>query len=126
MTMDNSQLKSLEKAVEHYRRAGYSIISQTGSSITLAAPPQKFSYLFFILALIMLWPVAIIYLIIYNRRGSRIVCARTMASGDIEISGFTLKMLKKEKRRQMILIVILPLAILMVTLLIYVLGKQGR
>lgn len=97
--MDTQALKALEHAVEPYREAGFVIASQSEGAITLTYPSKKFSYLAFIFLLILLWPIAVIYLISYNNQKNKSVCVRITSEGLIEESGYTLKVIEGERRR---------------------------
>jgi hypothetical protein len=93
-------LSALENAIEPYRQAGYVISIQTESAITLRAPARKFSWTLFVISLVLLWPVAVIYLIRFNQQKDRSVCVRITSQSQIETSGFTLDMLEKEQQRR--------------------------
>ena len=97
--MDTTSLVELERAIEPYRRAGFSVIFQSEGSITLAYPPARFNYLVFLI-LLLIWPLAVIYLISFNRRGERRVCLRITSQGYIEASGYTLEMAVRERRHE--------------------------
>jgi hypothetical protein len=90
-------LAILENAIEPYRQAGYTIIYQSDSAITLRPPMPKFQWVRFIVALFLLWPVAVVYLIRFNRWRDRSVCVRLTSQGQIEASGFTLDLLEEER-----------------------------
>jgi hypothetical protein len=90
----------LENAAEPYRKAGYVITSQTGSAITLRAPTPNFSGNLFVVSLVLIWPLAIYYLFLYNQRKDRTVCVRLTSQGHIEETGFTLDLLNKDRQRQ--------------------------
>lgn len=98
--MTTQTLAALEQAMELYRRAGFVLTSQSEGAITLVAPPAKFRYSIFIFTLLVLWPLAIVYLITFNNRGDRSVCLRVTSEGSIEESGYTLKALEKERRHE--------------------------
>jgi len=85
--------------MEPYRRAGFVLTSQSEGAITLAYPRARFNYLLF-LVLLLVWPLALIYLISFNNRGSRGVCLRVTSQGQIEESGYTLAVAEKERRRR--------------------------
>jgi hypothetical protein len=93
-------LSALENAIEPYLKAGYVITSQTDLSITLRAPACRFAWILFLLSLLIAWPVAIVYLIWFNQKKDRTICARITSQGNIEIIGFTLKLFRKEQHRQ--------------------------
>jgi uncharacterized protein with PQ loop repeat len=93
-------LSALENAIEPYLNAGYLITSQTELSITLRAPARRFSWILFLLSLLIMWPVAVIYLIWFNQRRDRTICVRITSKGDIEIVGFTLRLFYRERKRQ--------------------------
>jgi hypothetical protein len=98
--IDTQNLYLLEQAIEPYRRVGFIVTSQSERAITLVYPPEKFSYLVFIIALILFWPAAIFYLILFNRKGERSVCIRITSQGYIEESGYTLEAVERERRRE--------------------------
>jgi predicted nucleic acid-binding Zn ribbon protein len=97
--MDIQTLAALEAAIEPYRRAGFVVTSQSEGSIILSYPSGKFSYFAFIFWLVLFWPIALIYLISYNNRKSKSVCVRITSQGYIEESGYTLKVIEDERRR---------------------------
>src|SRR5205085_12473583 len=75
------------------------ITSQSEGAITLTQPREKFSYLLFLFLLI-IWPLAILYLVYFNTRSIKSVCVRVTSQGEIEASGYTLKMVERERRRE--------------------------
>jgi predicted membrane metal-binding protein len=93
-------LLTLENAIEPYRQAGYVIIFQSDSAITLRPPSPKFAWGRFMLGLFLLWPLAVVYLIRFNQWRDRCVCVRLTSQGQIEATGFTLDLLETEGRRQ--------------------------
>ncbi len=105
--MSIQTLSALENAVEPYRQAGYVIINQTESAITLRAPARKFPWIPFAISLILLWPVAVIYLIWFNRQTDRTACVRITSQDRIEASGFTLDLLEREQRRRSFVVLFL-------------------
>lgn len=113
--MSIQTLSALENAIEPYLDAGYVITSQTELSITLRAPSRRFAWILFLLSLLIFWPVALIYLIWFNQRRDRTICARLTSQGDIELIGFTLRLFYKERKRQdtLTLLFITLLAILL-------------
>lgn len=108
--MSIQTLSALENAIEPYRQAGYVIISQTESAITLRAPARKFPWILFAISLILLWPVAIIYLIWFNRQTDRTACVRITSQDQIEASGFTLDLLERERRRRSFVVMFLVIS----------------
>lgn len=100
--MNSETLKILEKAIEPYMEAGYTVTSQTESSITMLGQHRRFSYLGFLVALILFWPAAVLYLIAYHNRKSATVCLRINSQGLIEASGYTLEEAARERRRALI------------------------
>jgi hypothetical protein len=104
--MDNQTLELLERAIEPYRQMGFVILSQSEGAITLIYPSKKFSYLAFIFWLVLFWPIAAIYLISYNNQKDKSVCIRITSQGLIEESGYTLKVIEGERRRDWWLAVI--------------------
>ncbi|MDT4896451.1 MAG: hypothetical protein QOH25_1528 [Acidobacteriota bacterium] len=115
--MNIEMLKTLEQAIEPYRRAGFIITSQSEGAITLAYPRAKFNYVLFII-LLLVWPLAILYLISFNNRGSRGACLRVTSQGQVEESGYTLEVLKRERKRSRRIdyFVILPIVIVLFAL----------
>lgn len=97
--MDKQTLESLERAIEPYRQEGFIVTSQSEGAITLAYPAKKFSYLSFLFWLVVFWPIAVIYLISYNNQKDKSVCVRITSQGLIEESGYTLKVIESEHRR---------------------------
>jgi hypothetical protein len=97
--MDRQMLAVLEEAIEPYRRAGFVLTSQSEGAITLQYPREKFSYLLFIV-LLLVWPLAVLYLISINHRGSKGVCLRVTSQGQIEESGYTLAVAERERRQR--------------------------
>lgn len=104
-TVSIQTLAALENAIEPYLDAGYIITSQTDLSITLLAPLRRFSWIFFLFSLLLVWPVAVIYVVWFNQRGDRSLCVRITAQGRIEESGFVLDLLIRERRQQRIFII---------------------
>jgi hypothetical protein len=100
--MDMHRLSSLEQAIEPYRRAGFVVTSQSEWAITLTLPPERFSYVLFII-LLLIWPLAVLYLISYSTQRGRIVCLRITSQGHIEASGYTLEAVARERRRRKII-----------------------
>jgi hypothetical protein len=96
--MDTLTLAHLEQAIEPYRRAGFVVTSQSESAITLAIPPERFSYLLFTV-LLLIWPLAVIYLVSYSTQKEKSVCLRSTSQGYIEVSGYTLEVIARERRR---------------------------
>jgi predicted nucleic acid-binding Zn ribbon protein len=126
--MNIEMLKTLEQAIEPYRRAGFIITSQSEGAITLAYPRAKFNYVLFII-LLLVWPLAILYLISFNNRGSRGACLRVTSKGQVEESGYTLEVLKRERKRSRRIdyFVILPILIVLfaVAMLLWYLALRG-
>lgn len=100
--MDMQRLALLEQAIEPYRRAGFVVVSQSEWAITLALPSEKFSYALFII-LLLIWPLAVLYLISYNTQKERVVCLRITSQGYVEASGYTLELLTRGRRRRKII-----------------------
>lgn len=123
--MNAQVLAALEQAIEPYRREGYVVTSQSGSAITLAARPPKFSYLLFFFLILLFWPLAIVYYYAAGSRGARIVCLRITSGGDIEASGYTLDVAARERRRARWLtwtLISIPLLLLCVLLVLWYVG----
>jgi len=119
-------LSALENAIEPYLSAGYIITTQSDASITLRAPARRFSWMLFLLSLLILWPVAIIYLIWFNQRRERTICARVTSQGNIEIIGFTLSLLKRERQRQRALTLLYFLLLALMIVVALAILKFGR
>src|SRR5947209_294639 len=96
--MDRQMLAALERAIEPYRRAGFVVTSQSETAITLALPPERFSHLLFTV-LLLIWPVAVLYPVSYNLQREKSVCLRFTSQGYIEVSGYTLEDIARERRR---------------------------
>jgi hypothetical protein len=96
--MDLAALQMLEEAMEPYRQVGYQLVSQTDSAITLVGQARPFSYFGFVLGLLLCWPLAVLYLVMYNRARDTRVCLRVTAGGLIEASGYTLTAYEAERR----------------------------
>jgi len=109
--MSIQTLSALENAIEPYRRAGYIITSQTDHTLTLQAPARRFSWLFFLLSLLIVWPVAVIYLVWFNQHRNRTVYVRLASQGHIEETGFILDLLIRERRRQKIIYLVFALLV---------------
>jgi ABC-type spermidine/putrescine transport system permease subunit II len=117
--MDLQALATLEESSEPYRRAGFVVTSQTEGSITLTLPPEKFSYVIFIVTLILVWPVAVLYLVSFNNQRGRSVCLRLTSQGYVEASGYTLGAIERErKRRRFVAILALCVCALIVLLIV--------
>jgi hypothetical protein len=117
--MDKLILAQLEQAIEPYRRAGFVVTSQSEGAITLAIPLERFSYLLFII-LLLIWPLAVIYLVSYNTQREKIVCLRVTSQGYIEESGYTLRVLARDRRRRIIISVALFSLLAVVTVFILI------
>jgi predicted nucleic acid-binding Zn ribbon protein len=105
--MDKLTLAELEQAIEPYRRVGFVVTSQSEGAITLTLPPEKFSYMLFILTLLLIWPVAVVYLVSFNNQRDKSVCLRLTSQGYIEASGYTLETMAKERRRRRLALLVL-------------------
>jgi hypothetical protein len=122
-------LSTLENAIEPYREAGYVITSQTDSAITLRAPAPRFSGNLFVLSLVFMWPLAIYYLFQYNQRKDRSVCVRMTSQGRIEVTGFTLDLLNRDRQRQAAskrLLIVLSLVLLGIICALLLIGLYQR
>lgn len=104
--MDKLTLAYLEQAIEPYRRVGFIVTSQSEGAITLTLPPERFSYVLFIF-LLLIWPLAVIYLIYHNSQRGKSVCLRVTSQGYIEESGYTLAVLERDRRRRIFIGVLL-------------------
>jgi hypothetical protein len=104
--MDKLTLAHLEQAIEPYRRVGFVVTSQSEGAITLTLPPERFSYVLFIF-LLLIWPLAVIYLVYHNSQRGKNVCLRVTSQGYIEESGYTLAVLERDRRRRIFIGVLL-------------------
>jgi len=82
-----SPLLDLERCAEPYLHAGYRIVSQTHSSLTLLRPSPPFSTALFIVLLIVFWPAAVIYSVVNRNRRNQMVCLRMTSQGEVEATG---------------------------------------
>lgn len=89
--MLSEQLAALERAAEPYLSSGYCVVSQTETSLTLACARPRLSVIVFIILLIVLWPVAVIYLVYNRNQRDKVVCLRITSRGYIEETGDTLE-----------------------------------
>lgn len=108
-----SPLFDLERCAEPYLRAGYTIISQTHSSLTLLCPSPPFSTALFIVLLIVFWPGAIIYSVSNRNQRGQMVCLRVTAEGEVEATGEgTLERRRAAARRTNQLVVVAMMLLL--------------
>lgn len=94
--MLQERLAALEGAAQPYIDAGYTVMGQTESSLTLVRPRPRFSVTLFIILLVVLWPTAIIYSAVNRSRRDETVCLRITSQGYIEATG---GVLEREGRR---------------------------
>src|SRR5437868_12862815 len=123
---DTRKLFLLEQAIEPYRRAGFVVTSQSENAITLVLPPERFSYLLFIV-LLLVWPLAVLYLVYYYTQSGKTVCLRFNSQGDIEVNGYSLEDIAKERRRRKFtyrLILAATAVVILVILLAYLSRTQ--
>lgn len=85
---DMQILAQLERAAAPYRRAGYTVISQTAWSMTLVHTRTDFSLFSYIVLLAVFWPAAIYYS--RTTRKERLACLRITSSGEVVVEGDTL------------------------------------
>jgi hypothetical protein len=123
--MDNLTLSQLEQAIEPYRRVGFVVTSQSQGAITLTLPPERFSYALFII-LLLIWPLAVIYLVFHNNQRGRSVCLRVTSQGYIEESGYTLGVRARQRRRRIFINVLLLTLLAVITLFILARGYLSR
>lgn len=125
--MDKLLLAQLEQAIEPYRRAGFVVTSQSEGAITLILPPERFSYLLFVI-LLLVWPLAVIYLVYHNSQKGKSVCLRVTSQGYIEESGYTLEVVGRDRRRRIIigvlLLSIVAAVILFILIRVYLAGER--
>ncbi len=119
--MNVETLGLLEQAIEPYREAGYRIISQTDSSITLIGRGRSFSYLGFLVGLLVFWPISVLYLVLYNHSSDTSVCLRITSEGMIEASGYTLSVAARERRNARLMRGIIIGVILLLIALLFLL-----
>lgn len=123
--MNKLTLAQLEQAIEPYRRVGFIVTSQSEGAITLAIPPEKFSYLLFIF-LLLVWPLAVMYLVYHNSQRGKSVCLRVTSQGYIEENGYTLEVMASERRRRIFIAVLLFALLALMILLILARGYLSR
>ena len=123
--MNKLTLAQLEQAIEPYRRVGFIVTSQSEGAITLAIPPERFSYLLFIF-LLLVWPLAVMYLVYHNSQRGKSVCLRVTSQGDIEENGYTLEVMARERRRRIFIAVLLFALLALIILLILARGYLSR
>jgi len=119
--MDRQTLATLEQAIEPYRRRGFMVTSQSEGAINLTPPPERFSYSIFFITLVLFWPVAVIYLISFNRSKNKHVCVRMTSQGHVEETGYTLEALAKDRGRGLrllLLAVSIPIILVLALLLL--------
>jgi ABC-type spermidine/putrescine transport system permease subunit II len=125
--MDEQTLSLLEEAIEPYRRAGFVVTSQSEGSINLTLPPEKFSYLIFVVTLLLVWPVAVVYLVSFNNQRGRSVCLRITSQGYVEASGYTLGAVERErKHRRLVALMVCALIASVLLILILALWVRSR
>jgi ABC-type maltose transport system permease subunit len=117
--MDTQTLEALEEAIEPYRQAGFIILSQSEGAITLAYPRARFNYLLFII-LLLVWPLAVLYLISFNNRRARVVCLRITSQGQIEESGYTLTLAERNRKYEKLVTSIILAVIVLIMILLSV------
>jgi hypothetical protein len=120
--MPSEQLAALERAAEPYINSGYRVFSQTDTSLTLMRPRPRLSVVAFIVLLIVVWPVALIYLVINRNQRDKLVCLRITSQGYVEETGDTLE----EASRQVSLstAVIIVLSVIAATVLLLLLIRR--
>lgn len=127
LVMDNASLAELEQAVGPYRRAGFIVTSQSEGAITLALPLERFSYLLFIL-LLLVWPIAVLYVVSHNTQRYKSVCLRITSQGYIEVSGYTLGVMERERKRRIFVSVLfcslVAVVILFILIRVYLMGER--
>jgi hypothetical protein len=123
--MDTRKLFLLEQAIEPYRRAGFVVTYQSESAITLALPPERFSYLLFII-LLLVWPLAVLYLVSYYTQSGKTVCLRYNSQGDIEVNGYTLEDIARERGRRKFNYRLVSATIVIAILLILLIAYSSR
>lgn len=125
--MDMQRLSVLEQAIEPYRRAGFIVTSQSEWAITLTLPSERFNYALFI-PLLLIWPLAVLYLVFYNTRRERSVCLRITSQGHIEASGYTLEAVARDRRRRNIIAssLLILIGVIIVCFLILAYSPGGR
>jgi ABC-type spermidine/putrescine transport system permease subunit II len=124
--MNTQTLAALEEAIEPYRRAGFVITSQSEGAITLTQSRAKFSYMLFTI-LLLVWPLAILYLISFNNQRSRTVCLRITSQGQIEESGYTLERAERDHKHEQLInsILLITLTLILIVLIFLILHFTG-
>lgn len=89
--MLQERLAALEGAAQPYIDAGYAVMGQTESSLTLVRPRPRFSVIIFVILLIIFWPTAIIYSAVNRSRRDESVCLRITSQGYVEVTGDVLE-----------------------------------
>lgn len=123
--MDKLTLAQLEQAIEPYTRAGFVITSQSDGAITLTYPPDRFNYLIFI-TLLLIWPLAVVYLISHNNKRAKSVCLRITSQGYIGVSGYTLQVIVRERKRRRFVTLMIFTAIALIILFILLRAYLSR
>ena len=118
LSMNSQALATLEQAAEPYRCAGFIITSQSEGMTTLIYPQAKFNYLLFIV-LLLVWPLAVLYLISFNNRPERKVYLRVNAQGRIEEGGYTLVAAERDRKHEQLINSII-LVVLIITLIVLI------
>ncbi len=124
--MNTRTLAALEDAIEPYLRAGYVVTAQSDRAITLTGRPKRLSYLGFIVALLLFWPAAVIYLSLHNNRRDRNICVRLTSDGYLEESGYTFEAAAAERRHeQLVILLAIVLSGIVIAALVLFLTRQG-
>lgn len=95
---DMQMLAQLERAAAPYRAAGYTVISQTAWSMTLAHTRRDFSLFWYIVLWGVFWPAAIYYS--RTTRKERLACLRITSSGEVVEEGATLDHRARQSGRE--------------------------
>lgn len=119
--MLQERLAALEGAAQPYINAGYAVMGQTDSSLTLVRPRPRFSILIFIVLLVVLWPTAIIYSAFNRSRRDRMVCLRITSLGYIEATGDLLEDGRRRVSSTAFLLIVLASVVLTALPLILIL-----
>lgn len=94
-------IASMQETVAPYLSAGYEVTALADTSASLAKPKRFSGYS---LLLLLIWPVFLIYLIVYltTKHKGRAVFLRVLPDGHVLATGFTLDAMKLQQKRERI------------------------
>lgn len=119
--MRQERLAALEDAAQPYINSGYTVMSQTDSSLTLVRPRPRFSVVLFLVLLVVFWPTAIIYSAVNRSRQDKAICLRITSRGEIETTGDALNSEKWGMNDTIFLLIMIAASILTVVAVIIIL-----